>query len=186
VAETAWKAAMVQVGFVQVLPDERKSRDDGLRIDQGCVPGQVGGGWLALAKVGAVTDGTEAIVAGGAIGWDEETIRIEGDEAAGHVAGAGGAEAGLVQEEMQGAAVAGSHGLEAVGLAGGTDVVDGGGGGLAHGPGAGGLEAVCVEGDEIEVLGFEAQHLGGDMFEGVEEFAVAGQEQGNVVTAHST
>jgi hypothetical protein len=84
---------------------------------------------------------------------------------------------------MQGTPVAGGHGLKAVGLARGANMNDRSRSGLTHGSGAGGFETFGVKGDKINVLGIEPQHLGGDVFKGVEQFAIAGEEQGSVRTA---
>lgn len=43
-----------------------------------------------------------------------------------------------------------------------------------------GFEAFCVERDAVVTLGFEAEDLGGDVLDCVEEFAVAGQEEGSI------
>ena len=74
---------------------------------------------------------------------------------------------------MQHAALAGVHGRETEGLAGVSYVRDSGGGGVAESTRARGLEAVGVEGDAIVVVGLEAEHLGGEVFEGAEELTVA-------------
>ena len=42
------------------------------------------------------------------------------------------------------------------------------------------LEAISVEGDAVVFLGFEAEDLGSDVLDGVEEFAVAGQQQRSI------
>ena len=51
---------------------------------------------------------------------------------------------------------------------------------LAHLAVAGDLELVGVERDAIMFLGFEAQHLGRDVLERVQQLAVAGREQRSV------
>jgi hypothetical protein len=78
---------------------------------------------------------------------------------------------------VEDAAVAGVHWSEAMGLAGGANVLDGGSDGGANGADVGGFEAIGVEGDEIVVFWIEAEHLGGDVLEGVEEFCVVVEEE---------
>jgi hypothetical protein len=111
------------------------------------------------------------------LGWDAVALRVEDDEAARAFAGAGCLQAGVVEEEMKHAALAGVHGREAEGLAGFFDVIDGGGSGLVQSTRTGGFEAVGVEGDAIVVVGLEAQHLGGEVFEGAKELTIAGQKK---------
>ena len=78
---------------------------------------------------------------------------------------------------MEHAALTGVHGLEAEGLAGVFDFVDGGVCGFAEGAGAGGFVAVGVEGDAVVLFGLEAEHLGGNVLEGAEEFSITGEEE---------
>ncbi len=44
----------------------------------------------------------------------------------------------------------------------------------------GGFEACGVEGDSVMLFRFEAEDLGGDVLDCVEEFAIAGQEEGSI------
>ena len=45
---------------------------------------------------------------------------------------------------------------------------------------AGGLEAFGVEGDAVVIFGFEAKDLGGEVLDGVEKFAVTGEQERSV------
>jgi len=134
-----------------------------------------GGGWPAGGAVVA------AVVAGG-LGGNAVALGIEDDEAPRAFAGAGCLEARVAEEEVEHAALAGVHGREAEGLAGVFDLVDGVVGSVLESAGAGGLEAVGVEGDAVVIFGFEAENLGGEVFEGTEEFAVTGEEEIGVGT----
>jgi hypothetical protein len=67
-----------------------------------------------------------------------------------------------------------------VGLAGGADLLDGGLGEELELAVAEDFEVVGVEGDAVVVLGFEAEDLGGDVLDGEEEFAVAGEKKRSV------
>ena len=129
--------------------------------------GGTAAGWSAAA-VGAVAGGLRG---------DAVALGIEDDEAAGSFAGAGGLEAGVAQEHVEHAALAGVHGLEAEGLAGVLDLIDSVVGGVAEGAGAGGFEAVGVEGDAVVVLGLEAKNFGGEVLEGAEDFAIVRQKE---------
>lgn len=105
---------------------------------------------------------------------------MEGDGTEGAVAGGGGAEAGFGGEEMDDAALAGVHGREAEGLTGAGDFGDGlpGGGGellVSAEFVAGGVEA-----DAVVLFGGEAEELGGEVLEGVEEFGLTVKEEGDV------
>jgi hypothetical protein len=131
---------------------------------------------VAVGRRAAAGASTALSVLVRALRGDAVALGIEDDETAGTFARAGSLEAGVAEKEMQHAALAGVHGLEAEGFAGVLDLVDGGVGGSAEGAGAGCLEAVGVEGDAIVVFGLQAQHLGGDMFEGAEELAIAAQQ----------
>jgi len=81
---------------------------------------------------------------------------------------------------MEHEALARGHGGKRVGAARGSDVLDGCFSGELKIAVAGGFEALGVEADAIVVFGFEAEDLGGDVLDGVEEFAVVSQEQGGV------
>ena len=83
---------------------------------------------------------------------------------------------------MEHAALAGVHGLEAEGLAGVFDLVDGVVGSVAEVGGAVSLIAVVVEGDAVVFVGLEAEDLGGDVLEGAEELGVAVEEEVGVGT----
>ena len=69
----------------------------------------------------------------GALRRDAIAFGVEDDEAARTFAGAGGLQAGVAEEEMQHATLTGVHGLEAEGLAGVLDFLDGSVGCLAEG-----------------------------------------------------
>ena len=56
-------------------------------------------------------------------------------------------------------------------------MIDGGIGRCTQGARAGGLEAIGVEGDAIMVVGLEAEHLRGEVFEGAKELTIVGQKQ---------
>ena len=136
------------------------------------------GAALVAAGGGALAGASAAVLAVvGALWRNAVALRIEDDEAARAFAGAGGLEAGVAQEEVEHAALAGVHGLEAERLAGVFDLVDGSVGGIADGAGAGCLVAIGVEGDAVVILGLEAQHFGGDVFEGAEQFSIVAEEE---------
>ena len=78
---------------------------------------------------------------------------------------------------MQQTAFARSHGCEGEGQAGVADFLDGDLGGKLQLALAEDLEVVGVERDAIMLLVLEAEDLGGYVFEGQEQFAVAGQQQ---------
>jgi hypothetical protein len=105
---------------------------------------------------------------------------IEHNEATGAVVGGGGGKSGVSQDEVEHAALSRGHRRECVGLACGSDLLDGGVGGELEIAVAGRLEAFGIEADAVVVFGFEAEDLGGDVFDGVEEFAAMRQEEGGV------
>jgi hypothetical protein len=105
---------------------------------------------------------------------------IEDDEAAWAIAGRGRGEAGLGQDQVEHAALARGHGRKREGATCGSYLLDGCFGGELEIAVARGLEAFGVEADAVVVLGFEAENLGGDVLDGVEEFAVVSQEQRGV------
>jgi hypothetical protein len=132
----------------------------------------VAAGWKLAAGSAAAL---RAIV--GAFRGDAIALGVEDDEAAWTFARAGRLQAGVAEEEMQHAALARVHGLEAEGLAGVLDFLYSSVSRGAKGAGTGGLEAVGVEGDAVVIVGLEAEHLGGKMFEGAEELAVVVKQQ---------
>ena len=81
---------------------------------------------------------------------------------------------------MDDAALAGGHGGEGVGLAGGANLLDGGLGEELQLAVAKDFEVVGVEGDAIVVFGFEAKDLSGDVLDGEEELSVAREEERGV------
>jgi len=78
------------------------------------------------------------------------------------------------------ASLAGGHGGEGVGLAGGADLLDGGFGEEFELTVAEDFEVVGVEGDAVVVLRLEAEDFSGDVLDGEEEFAVPGEEKWGV------
>ena len=78
------------------------------------------------------------------------------------------------------AALAGVHGGEAKGSAGARDLGDGCGDGGKELGFAGGLEAGGVEVNLVVLLGGEAEELGGEVLERVEEFGVALEQEPDV------
>jgi hypothetical protein len=101
---------------------------------------------------------------------------IENDEAAWAIAGRGCGEAGLSQDQVEHAALSRGHGGKREGAACGSNLLHGCFGGELEIAIARGLEALGIEADAIVVLGSEAENLGGDVLDGVEEFAVVSQE----------
>jgi len=104
------------------------------------------------------------------------TFGIEDDEASRPIAGRGRGEAGLGQDQVEHAALARGHGGKRERAARGSYLLDGCFGGELEIAVTGGLEAFGIEADAVVVLGFEAENLGGDVLDGVEEFAVVGKE----------
>ena len=88
--------------------------------------------------------------------------------------------AGVADEEVDKAALAGVHGGEAEGLAGAGDFVNGLLGGPLELLVAARFVAGGVEAERMVLLGGEAEELCGEVLEGVEEFGAAVEEQGNV------
>lgn len=43
-----------------------------------------------------------------------------------------------------------------------------------------GFEAMCVEGEQVVLMGLKADHLGSDVFDGEEEFSIALDERGAI------
>ena len=89
-------------------------------------------------------------------------------------------EAGVADEEVDEAALAGVHRRQTEGMAGAGNLVDGllGGGGellIAAGFVAGGVEP-----DAMVLLGRKAEELGGEVLEGVEEVSAAIQQERNI------
>ncbi len=81
---------------------------------------------------------------------------------------------------MKNAALAGGHGRKGEGAAGGTDFFDRDFSHQVEFAVAGGFEAFGVEGDPVVLFGFEAEDLCGDVLDGVEEFAVAGEQERSI------
>jgi hypothetical protein len=108
---------------------------------------------------------------------------IEHNEAAGTLVGGGGRESGVHQNQMEHAALSRGHRRECVGLACGSDLLDGGFGGELEIAVAGSFEAFGIEADAVVVFGFKAEDFGGDVLDGVEEFAIMRQEEGGVGTS---
>jgi len=136
-------------------------------------------GQLAAAK--AAADGAGAVFYGGRRDRRGlEALRIEDDKAAGAFAGRGCREAGFCEGQVKNAALARGHRREREWEAGSADLLDGHLGHKVEFAVAGGLEAVGVEGDSVMFLGLETEDLGGDVFDGVKEFTVAGQEEGSI------
>jgi hypothetical protein len=67
-----------------------------------------------------------------------------------------------------------------MGPSGGSHALDGRRGGLAHLAVAVGFELVCVERDAIVFVGFEPQDLGCNVFQRVQQLAIARGEQSRV------
>lgn len=135
----------------------------------------------ALAAAEGVADGSGAVVGGGVL-WLEGLLApgVEDDEAAGAIAGGGGGQAGLAEGQVKQAALAGVHRREGVGPARGADSFHGGFGDQLKLAVAEELEVFGVEGDAVVLLGFEAEDLGGEVLDSVEEFGVAGEEDWGV------
>lgn len=83
---------------------------------------------------------------------------------------------------MEHAAFARGHRGKCPGLTGCADFLDGGLGGELEVVVANGFEALGVEVDAVVIFRFEAEDFGGDVFDGVEEFAVVSQEERGVRT----
>jgi len=81
---------------------------------------------------------------------------------------------------MQDAALARRHGREDISSRGGADLDDGGAGEAVQLTVPLCLESAGVEGDAVVLFGFEAQHFGGEVFDGEEELSVAGGEEMSV------
>ena len=105
---------------------------------------------------------------------------IEDDEAARAVAGGCCGQARRTQGQVEQATLAGGHGREGEGFACGVDALDCRGGGEAEIAIPVGLEVGCIEGDAVVLLRLQPQDFSGDVFDGVEEFAVAFGEQRGV------
>lgn len=109
-----------------------------------------------------------------------EAFGIQDDKAARSFARGRGGETGLGEGHVKDTALTGGHGREGEGTPGSTHLFDGH---LCHQIQfaiACGLETVGVEVDLIVLFGFEAQDLGGDVFDGEEEFAVSGEQERGV------
>ena len=92
-------------------------------------------------------------------GCGVEALRVEDDVAAGTFAGGGGGQAALGEGEVERTALAGGHGGEGVGCAGGVDAGDGGVCLLLELQVACGLEVGGVEGHAVVLVGGEAEDL---------------------------
>jgi hypothetical protein len=115
-----------------------------------------------------------------AIRRDLVALRIEDDGAARAFARAGRLKAGVFKEEVEHTALARVHGWEAEGLAGIVDLIDGVFCGVLKCCGTSGFVAVGVKGDAVVVFRFEAKHLGGEMFQRAEQFAITLDEQRSI------
>jgi hypothetical protein len=107
---------------------------------------------------------------------------IEHDEAARDFAGRGSGESGLRQDQVKHAAFSRGHGRKRVGLACGSDFLNGCFGGELEIAVAGGFEVFGIERDAVVVLRLEAENLGGDMLDGVEKLTVTSQKEGGIGT----
>jgi hypothetical protein len=107
---------------------------------------------------------------------------IEHDEAARDFAGRGSGESGLRQDQVKHAAFSRGHGREGVGLACGSDFLNGCFSGELEIAVAGGFEVFGIERDAVVVLRLEAENLGGDVLDGVEELTVTSQKEGGIGT----
>ncbi|WP_433984334.1 hypothetical protein RBB78_04910 [Tunturiibacter empetritectus] len=72
------------------------------------------------------------------------------------------------------------HGRKGVGPARGANLFDGRLGRVLELPVAVCFETFRVEEDEVVLFGFKPKNLGGEMLDGVEEFAVAGKKKGSI------
>ena len=91
-------------------------------MDNGCGAGRplvAAGSGAAAGPVAAFSAAVGALGGNAVAGW------VKDDEAPRTFTGAGGLEAGFAEEEMEHAALAGVHGLEAEGLAGVLDLRNG-------------------------------------------------------------
>jgi hypothetical protein len=105
---------------------------------------------------------------------------IEHNEAAGTLVGGGGGKSGVHQDQMEHAPLSRGHRRKGEGLACGSDLLDGGFGGELEIAVAGGFEAFGIEADAVVVFRFEAENLGGDVLDSVEELTVMSQKQRGV------
>jgi len=131
---------------------------------------------LAAAEI--VADGVSTLVDG--LRGGLLAFGVEDDEATGAFAGGGGGQAGAFEGEVEQAALAGGHRGEGVGLLGGADLGDGCLSGAAELLVAVGFESAGVDGDAVVFFGLEAEDLGGDVLDGVEQLAVAVDEERGV------
>jgi len=143
--------------------------------------------WVACPVAYRVRERSGAGVGGDALGADGRrsvlgVFGVEDDVPGGFGTDAFGAKARSGDGEVEVAAVAGVEWGKDVGDGGGTDPVNGG---IRHTPEvvfAAGPELPAVEGDAVSVGVVEAEDVGGDALDGVEEFAVVGEQGGGVAT----
>jgi hypothetical protein len=107
---------------------------------------------------------------------------VEHDEAAGAFVGGRRGKSGVHQDQVKHATLSRGHGRKGEGLACGSNLLDCGFGGELEIAVPSGFEAFCIEADAVVVFGFEAEDLGGDVLDSVEELAVMGEEQRGVGT----
>jgi hypothetical protein len=81
---------------------------------------------------------------------------------------------------MNDATLSRGHRGKGIGPSGGSDLLDGSFGGELEITVTSSFEAFGIEGNAVVIFGLKAQDLGSDVFDGVEEFAVAGQKEGGV------
>lgn len=104
---------------------------------------------------------------------------VKDDEAARAEAAGSGGQAGRAEGQVEQTALARVHRRKGIGAAGGADLFGGGFGDELELAVAEELEVFGVEGDAVVVFVFEAENFGGEVLDGVEEFAVAcGEERG--------
>ena len=158
------------------MPHRELGRGE-LGIDVVAIPSPM----AASAAAEGVADGSRAVVGcwgARARGFDGLlAFGVEDDEAAGAVAGGSSRQAGGAEGKVEQAALAGVHWREGVGASRGAYLFDGSFGDHLQLAVAEELEVFGVEGDAVVLLGFEAEELGGEVLNGVEEFGVAGKEE---------
>ena len=145
--------------------------------------GEGSGQRLAPAEALAKFGGSGVGVAAGRGSWVRDGRSGgggEGNGADGALAGGGGVKAGGGGLEVEQAALAGVHGGKADGPAGGYDLSDGFDDGFLELAVAVGFEAGGIEADAVVLVWWEAEELGDDVFERIEEFAAALEQKGEV------
>jgi len=142
--------------------------------------------WFAaerLAAAEAIPDSLGAIFRGGRGRLTGlEAFRIKNNKATGAFAGGCCGEAGFCQRQVKDTTLARGHRSERKRATGSTDLLYCHFGHKIQLAIAGGLETFGVEGDAVVIFGFKTENLGGDVFDGVKKFAVAGHEQGGIGT----